>query len=76
MREAYESGLRHFGENYVQEFEQKAPALPDLTDATFHFIGHLQSNKARKAAGIFGWIETVDSVRLAKRLEEIAKPRD
>ncbi len=74
MREAYEIGLRHFGENYVQEFEQKAPALSDLTDATFHLIGHLQSNKARKAAEIFGWIETIDSVRLAKRLEQIAKP--
>ncbi len=76
MRDAYELGLRQFGENYVQEFEQKAPELADLKDATFHLIGHLQSNKARKASEIFAWIQTIDSVKLAQRLEQIGKPLD
>lgn len=76
MREAYECGLRHFGENYVQEFEGKAPDLRDLEGATFHLIGHLQSNKAKKAAELFQSIETVDSTRLAQRLEATGKPLD
>ncbi len=70
IREAYGHGLRHFGENYVQEFEAKRPALVDLPDAQFHLIGHLQSNKTRVAAGIFHTIETVDSEKLARRLNE------
>lgn len=70
MREAYEAGLREFGENYVQEFEGKAPELADLKDARFHLIGHLQSNKARKAAEIFQVVQTVDSPKLARRLNE------
>jgi hypothetical protein len=70
IREAYEAGLRHFGENYVQEFEQKSPELSDLKDATFHLIGHLQSNKARKAAELFQEVDTVDSTRLATRLDQ------
>lgn len=70
IREAYSLGLRHFGENYVQEFEGKHPAVKDLGDATFHFIGHLQSNKTRIASQIFHVIETVDSVKLARRLNE------
>src|ERR1039458_9234097 len=53
LREAYDLGLRDFGENYVQEFEGKAPALADLTDARYHLIGHLQSNKTKKAAELF-----------------------
>ena len=66
--EAYALGLRHFGENYVQEFEAKHPALPTLTvtgtDAVFHLIGHLQSNKTRIAAELFQVIETVDFTAL------------
>lgn len=76
MREAYDAGLRHFGENYVQEFEQKAPELADLSGATFHLIGHLQSNKAKRASELFQSIQTVDSDRLAKRLESMGKPLD
>lgn len=72
IREAYEAGLRVFGENYVQEFERKRPELEDLTEARFHFIGHLQSNKARRAAQLFEAIETVDSAKLARRLDEAA----
>jgi pyridoxal phosphate enzyme (YggS family) len=71
MREAYDAGLRRFGENYVQEFEGKYPALKDLNDAEFHLIGHLQSNKARVAGELFQVIQTVDSEKLAKRLDQV-----
>ncbi len=70
IREAYDLGLREFGENYVQEFETKAPAVADLAGARFHLIGHLQSNKARRAAELFHVIQTVDSAKLARRLDE------
>jgi PLP dependent protein len=70
IREAYAAGLRVFGENYVQEFEGKHPALADLTDAQFHLIGHLQSNKTRVALDLFQVIETVDSAKLARRLNQ------
>ena len=73
ISEAYSLGLRIFGENYVQEFETKHPALGDLPDAEFHLIGHLQSNKARPAAELFHTIETVDSPKLARRLNENGK---
>ena len=72
IREAYELGLREFGENYVQEFEGKAPALADLEGARFHLIGHLQSNKAKRAAELFQVVQTVDSAKLARRLDEAA----
>lgn len=74
VRAAYDAGLRTFGENYVQEFETKHPALADLTGAEFHLIGHLQSNKARTAAELFQTIETVDSPKLARRLDQIGRP--
>jgi PLP dependent protein len=74
--ESYEVGLRDFGENYVQEFEGKAPAVSGLAGARFHLIGHLQSNKAKKAAELFHVIQTVDSVKLARRLEEMGTPID
>jgi hypothetical protein len=74
VREAYELGLRVFGENYVQEFERKQPALADLAGAEFHLIGHLQSNKARIAGDLFQVIETVDSAKLAGRLDQLKKP--
>ena len=73
-REAYELGLRCFGENYVQEFERKHPSLTDLAGAEFHLIGHLQSNKSRVAGDIFQVIETVDSEKLARRLDQLSKP--
>jgi pyridoxal phosphate enzyme (YggS family) len=76
IREAYELGLREFGENYVREFEEKAPALVDLTDARFHLIGHLQSNKSKKAADLFQVIETVDSPKLARRLNDAGSALD
>ena len=72
--EAFSCGLRVFGENYVQEFAEKRPALNGLDQAQFHLIGHLQSNKARQAADLFQVVETVDSEKLARRLNEIGKP--
>lgn len=74
IREAYQLGLRVFGENYVQEFERKHPTLTDLTGAEFHLIGHLQSNKSRIAGEIFQVIETVDSEKLARRLDQLNRP--
>lgn len=65
---AWRAGLREFGENYVQEFETKAPQLPSLEGARFHLIGHLQSNKVNKSVPLFDCVQTVDSTRLAGRL--------
>jgi pyridoxal phosphate enzyme (YggS family) len=69
LREAYAAGLRDFGENYVQEFEDKYPELTDMPEARYHLIGHLQSNKSKKAAELFQTIQTVDSGKLARRLD-------
>jgi pyridoxal phosphate enzyme (YggS family) len=70
IREAYVLGLRHFGESYVQEFAGKRPELDDLTEATYHLIGHLQSNKTKLAADLFHVVQTVDTAKLARRLAE------
>jgi PLP dependent protein len=72
IREAYAAGLRLFGENRVQEFAAKAPELTDLK-AEFHLIGHLQSNKSGKAAELFSAIDSVDSLKLARRLNADAQ---
>ncbi len=74
IREAYELGLREFGENYVQEFEGKAPEVRGLAGTRFHLIGHLQSNKSGKAAELFDVIQTVDTIKLARRLNEADRP--
>ena len=76
IRAGYALGLRDFGENYVQEMERKAPAIADLADARFHLIGHLQSNKTKKAAQLFSAIDSVDAVKVAERLDAEAKPLD
>ena len=73
IREAYELGLREFGENYVQELENKWPEVADLSQARFHLIGHLQSNKSKKAAELFQVIQTVDSPKLARRLNDVGR---
>jgi len=73
IREAHAAGLRLFGENRVQEFAEKAGALADLRDAEWHMIGHLQSNKAGKAAELFGAVDSVDSVKLAEKLDAAAR---
>lgn len=67
---AYEAGQRAFGENYIQEFQAKKPQLPALPGAAFHFIGELQSNKTRIACDLFDCIQTVSSVKVARRLNE------
>jgi len=71
IRAAYDLGLRHFGENRVQEWEAKRPAVANL-DAIWHLVGHLQSNKARAAAYLFHRIDSVDDLALAKRLDAAA----
>jgi PLP dependent protein len=68
IREAHALGLRDFGENYIQEFESKAAELADLAGARFHFVGHLQSNKVRRAVELFQIIQTIDSPKLAARI--------
>ncbi len=74
MVAAHEAGLREFGENYVQEFEGKFPIAGALAGARFHLIGPLQSNKSRKAGEMFHVVQTVDSPKLARRLDELGKP--
>jgi pyridoxal phosphate enzyme (YggS family) len=72
IREAYDAGLRVFGENRVQEFATKADAVRDLQHAEWHMIGHLQTNKATKAAELFVHVDSVDSLRLAQKLNSAA----
>jgi pyridoxal phosphate enzyme (YggS family) len=76
IQEAYALGLREFGENYVQEFEGKAPLVGGLPGARFHLIGHLQSNKAAKAAELFQVVQTVDSAKLGRRLNDAGRILD
>jgi PLP dependent protein len=73
IREAYAAGLCLFGENRVQEFAGKATALADLGGVAWHMIGHLQTNKAAKAAELFGAVDSVDSVKLAEKLDAAAR---
>jgi pyridoxal phosphate enzyme (YggS family) len=73
IREAYDAGLRLFGENRVQEFSGKADALRDLRNAEWHLIGHLQTNKAAKAVELFAAVDSVDSLRLAQKLDASAQ---
>ena len=75
LLEAYEYGLRDFGENYVQEFEGKWGEVSGLAGARFHLIGHLQANKSKRAAELFDVIQTVDSARLARRLNDTPERR-
>lgn len=75
MRAAYAAGVRDFGESRVQEAIAKQEALQDLPDITWHLIGHLQSNKAAKALEHFQWIQSVDSLKLAQRLDQLAAER-
>jgi PLP dependent protein len=72
LRAAYAAGLRDFGESRIQETIDKQAQLADLPDITWHLIGHLQSNKAAKALELFQWIHSVDSLKLAQRLNQLA----
>jgi hypothetical protein len=72
MREAYTAGIRDFGENRIQEALAKQEQLQDLNDISWHFIGHLQTNKAKQALESMDWIHTVDSWKLLQRLDKLA----
>lgn len=74
IRAAIRAGIRHVGENYVQEAERKRPFVPE--PASWHMIGRLQRNKARRALGVFDWLETLDSLSLAQRLERLLSQQD
>ncbi len=76
IRAAYAANLRDFGESKVQEAIAKQAELSDLTDITWHLIGHLQGNKARKAVEHFDWIHSIDSLKIAKRIDTIAADLD
>ena len=73
IREAYAAGQRLFGENRVQEFGGKVEALLDLKDADWHMIGHLQTNKAAKTAELFRAVDSLDSLKLAEKLNAAAR---
>lgn len=72
IRLAYEAGIRDFAESRIQEAMGKKAELEDLSDITWHFIGHIQSNKAKKILSNFQWIHSLDSLKLAQRLDRIA----
>lgn len=72
IRAAYAAGIRDFGENRVNEAISKQEQLQDLSDISWHFIGHLQTNKAKKALQHFDWIHSLDSLKLARRLNALA----
>ena len=75
MMEAYNAGLRNFGENKVQDALKKLENLPKeiIDNSTWHFIGHLQSNKVRKVVGKFDYIHSVDTFELAEKISAVAK---
>lgn len=73
IREAYGAGLHLFGENRVQEFSGKAAALADLGKAEWHMIGHLQTNKAAKTAELFSGVDSVDSIKVAEKLDSASR---
>lgn len=73
MRQAYAAGIRDFGESRIQEAQLKQSQLQDLPDITWHLIGRLQANKAKKALELFQWIHSVDSLKLAQRLDKLAE---
>jgi len=68
IRRAYDAGLRDFGESRVQEAADKRATLSDLT-VVWHLIGHLQTNKARTARELFHWVHSIDSIRIAQKLD-------
>ncbi|MDJ0589069.1 MAG: YggS family pyridoxal phosphate-dependent enzyme [Pleurocapsa sp. MO_226.B13] len=72
MREAYQMGIRDFAENRLQEALAKQEQLKDLSDLNWHFIGHIQKNKAKKVVENFDWIHSLDSLALAQRLNRLA----
>jgi PLP dependent protein len=76
MRQAYEAGIRSFGENRLPEALSKQAQLKDLVDINWHYIGHIQKNKAKKIIENFAWIHSVDSLVLAQRMNRLAAELD
>lgn len=72
IREAYQVGIRDFAENRLQEAMEKQAQLTDLTDISWHFIGHLQANKAKKVIACFEWIHSTDNLKIAQGLNRLA----
>jgi PLP dependent protein len=72
IREAYAAGIRDFGENRLQDALPKIEVLSDLQDVCWHYIGHLQSNKARKVLENFTWIHSIDRLSLAQQLDRLS----
>lgn len=77
MAEAYEAGVRDFGENKVKDALDKKDELPEdmVKNTCWHFIGHLQSNKAKKVVGNFDYIHSVDSLKLAQVINDLANKK-
>ena len=71
IREAVDAGIRDLGENRLQEAQPKIEALADL-QPTWHFIGRLQTNKAKKVAEVFDWVQSIDRLELVEKLDEQA----
>jgi|SRR5665213_377659 len=71
IREAFEAGVRHFGENRVQDFEAKLPLIQDLS-AIWHFVGHPQRNKAARTLALFHSVDSIDNLPLAEKLDHAA----
>jgi len=71
IREAFDAGVRHFGENRVQDFEAKLPLVQDLS-AVWHFVGHPQRNKAARTLALFHTVDSVDNLPLAEKLDHAA----
>ena len=71
IEKAYENGISHFGENYLQEAESKIKKI--RKNIIWHFIGSIQTRKTKKIASLFDWVHTVDSLKIAERLNE-ARP--
>jgi PLP dependent protein len=71
IREAYDAGIRDFGESKVQDTQKKQQELQDLKDITWHMIGHLQSNKVRAAIQCFDWVHSIDRVSIAQQMDHL-----
>ncbi|MGL5193023.1 MAG: YggS family pyridoxal phosphate-dependent enzyme [Chroococcales cyanobacterium] len=76
MMQAYQAGIRDFGESRIQEAQAKSAQLGDLPGLTWHLIGHLQSNKVKPALDCFQWIHSIDSLKLAQRVDRLAEGRE
>lgn len=73
---AYRDGIRHFGENRVGEADEKISILrSDMPDAIWHMVGHVQSNKVREVVRIFDWVDSIDTIKIAKKINELTQKK-